>query len=155
METGLDRLVRLDELISAIRMSVQRPGYRRRLLEGLDAAPTIGTLRLLRAVEQLSGDALPSIKDVSARLAVEHSTASRGIEGAVRLGLLTKRPCAEDLRRSRVQLTERGVALLDQASARRRVMLEEVTRGWPNVDVDELVRLLHALTAGYEELEPS
>lgn len=147
------RLEQLDELIGAVRLSVQRPGYRRRLLEGLDAAPSIATLRLLRSVEQLTGEVLPSIREVSQRLAVEHSTASRAVEAAVRSGLLTKQPCAQDLRRSRVQLTDRGCALLDQASARRRAILEEATSGWPDADLVELVRLLDALNAGYDELE--
>ena len=151
--TNQDQLRALDELLSSVRLAVQRPGFRRRLLEGLAASPTIGTLRVLRAVEQLGAGGPPSIGDVSGRLAVEHSTASRAVESAVRAGLLSRRPCDQDLRRSRLELTERGVAVLEQTSARRRELLGSITRDWSDTDVDRLVQLLGALSAGYDELE--
>jgi DNA-binding MarR family transcriptional regulator len=143
----------LDEVLTAVRLAVHRPGYRQRLLRGLDIPGGITTLRLLRAVETLSRTAAPSIKDVAGRLGVEHSTASRGVDAAVRSGLLTKQSCADDLRRTRLRLSAQGRSLLRKASARRQTLLDCVTEGWPAEDVDRLVELLDALLQGFDRLE--
>jgi len=147
------QLYELDELLAAVRLAVQRPEYRRRLLQGYDVPGGITTLRLLRAVEILSASGAPSIKDVAARLAVEHSTASRGVDSAVHAGLLNKQPCADDQRRTRLALTPQGSSLLKKTSARRRELLEDITHGWHVEDISRLVELLDALRAGFDRLE--
>lgn len=147
------QLHELDDLLTAVRLAVQRPAYRRRLLRGLDIPGGISTLRMLRAVEILSGPGAPSIKDVAARLAVEHSTASRGVDAAVRSGLLTKQPCTDDQRRARLALTSQGRRVLKKTSARRRELLEDVTEGWPAEDIARLIELLDALRLGFDRLE--
>ena len=147
------QLHELDDLLAAVRLAVQRPEYRSRLLRGLDIPGGITMLRLLRAVETFSSSGAPSIKDVAARLAVEHSTASRGVDFAVRSGLLSKQPCVDDLRRARLGLTSRGRTLLEQSSTRRRELLEEVTEGWSADDIAEMIKLLDALRAGFDRLE--
>src|SRR5665647_100105 len=149
------RLYDLDELLAAVRMALQRPEYRRKLLGGLDVPGGITTVRLLRAVEVLSVDEAPSITDIAAQLAVEHSTASRSVDAAVRNGLLSKHACAEDLRRTRIELTSRGRSLLMKTSARRRELLGQVTNGWSSVEIDRLVELLDALREGFDRLERS
>lgn len=149
------RLHDLDELLANVRVALQRPTYRLKLLSGLDVPGGISTLRLLRAVEFLSLEAAPSIGDVATRLAVEHSTASRSVDGAVRSGLLSKRACTQDLRRTRLDLTSQGRTLLKKASARRRELLGDVTQGWDADDIDHLVDLLDALRQGFDRLEGS
>lgn len=148
-------LQHLDDLLAALRLAVQRPEYRRRMLQGLNVPGGITTLRLLRAVEVLCDYGAPSIKDVAARLAVEHSTASRGVEGAVRSGLLRKKPCRDDLRRTRLALTAKGRTLLRKAASRRRELLHEVTEDWQADDVNHLVGLLDALKQGFDRMERS
>lgn len=143
----------LDELLAATRRAVQRPGYRWRLLHGIDLPGGIATLRLLRAVELLGIQGEPSIKDVAARLGIEHSTASRAVDQAVRNGLLTKRGCADDLRRARLTLSASGRAVLAKASTRRRDLLESITEGWSEQDVSRLVQLLQTLLEGFDRLE--
>lgn len=143
----------LDELLASVRRAVQRPGYRGRLMRGLDLPGGIATLRLLRAVELLGGQGAPSIKDVAARLGIEHSTASRAVDTAVRAGLLTKRGSTDDQRRAQVALSATGKAELAKASRRRRELLECVTAGWAAEDVSRLVRLLHTLLEGFDRLE--
>jgi DNA-binding MarR family transcriptional regulator len=150
---GAHRLHELDDLLTAVRLAVQRPEYRRRLLRGLDIPGGVSTLRLLRAVEVLSSSGAPSIKDVAVRLAVEHSTASRAVDSALRLGLLSKQPCVDDLRRTRLALTSQGRTLLKQSAERRREVLEEVTEGWAVEDMTRLIGLLDALRSGFDRLE--
>lgn len=147
------RLQHLDDLLSALRLAVQRPGYRRRLLQDLDVPGGITGLRLLRAVQALSGDGSPSIKDVAGRLAVEHSTASRGVDSAVRDGSLRKQPCSEDQRRTRLELTPAGTELLERTADRRGQIPGTVTEHWDEGDLARLVELLAALKDGYDRLE--
>ena len=115
-----DPLTALDDLLVAVRLVAQRPGYRRRLLAGLEIPGGVTTIRLLRAVEAHSVGPTPSIGDIATRLAVEHSTASRSVDAAVKNGLLSKHSCKEDLRRTRLELTARGRSVLSKTSARRK-----------------------------------
>ena len=132
---------------------MQRPGHRRRLLLGLEIPGGITTVRVLRAVETHYADASPSIGDIAARLAVEHSTASRSVDAAVRHGLLSKHTCEQDMRRTRLKLTARGRSVLSKTSARRRELLGTVTEGWSDQDLARLITLLDALLAGFDRLE--
>ena len=151
----VQRLHDLDDRLASVRVAIQRPEYRRRLLSGLDIPGGITTLRLLRAVQRLGVEEAPSIRDVATRLAVEHSTASRSVDTAVKAGLLKREACEEDLRRTRLSLTARGRSLLKKGSARRRELLASVTDGWPSEDIDRLVELLDALRLGFDRLERS
>jgi DNA-binding MarR family transcriptional regulator len=149
------RLSELDALLTRVRAAIQRPGYRRRILSGLDVPGGISTLRSLRAVEVLSRSRDPSIGDVATRMAVEHSTASRNVDAAAKAGLLSRRPCKEDLRRTLLELTPKGKALLKDTSSRRRALIGEVTEGWTAADIERLVELLDALCRGLDALETS
>jgi DNA-binding MarR family transcriptional regulator len=148
-----ETLSQLDDLLMRVRVATQRPEYRRRLLDGFEIPGGISTLRLLRAVEALEVDAAPSIRDVASRLALEHSTVSRLVEVAVRSGFLTKQPCEQDLRRALLTLTEEGRTLLDRSSRRRCELVAQVTDGWTDDQLDQLVQQLGLLCEGFDELE--
>lgn len=151
--TNAKRLQELDELLSRVRTAIQRPGYRGRILTGLDVPGGVSTLRTLRVVATASVDGDPSIKEVATRLGVEQSTASRNVDTAVRAGLLRKRVCDRDQRRSRLRLTPAGETLLGTTSERRRALLADLVSDWPEEDVDDLVRLLGGLCRGLDDLE--
>ena len=152
-EHPTETLTQLDDLLMRVRVATQRPKYRRRLLDGFDIPGGISMLRLLRAVEALEANAAPSIGDVATRLVLEHSTVSRLVEVAVRSGFLTKHPCEQDLRRARLRLTSRGRTLLRRSSRRRRELVAHITEGWPEDELDQLVRRLQLLCQGFDELE--
>lgn len=143
----------LDEALVAIRQAQQRPGYRRRLLDGLSRDVDLATLRLLRVVQR--ADAPPTIGTVADTLAIDPSTASRVVDRAVATGDLERRACTTDRRKARLRLTDAGQAVLDEATAHRRALLAEVTDTWDAGDLDRLVDLLHALSSGFERLETS
>lgn len=147
------RLHELDDLLARVRRVIQRPEYRRRLLEGLDVPGGITMLRLLRAVDVASSEGAPSIKEVATRLALEQSTTSRSVDMAVRANLLIKDACDQDLRRALLRLTPQARALLDETSARRRDLLGSMTEGWPESDIDRLVELLGLLCDGFDAIE--
>src|SRR5690625_4672042 len=151
--TSATQLHALDDLVSRGRTAIQRPGYRRRVLADIDVPGGVSTLRTLRVVATLAADGDPSIKEVAARLGVEHSTASRSVDTAVRAELLRKRACDTDQRRARVILTDEGQAILDAATEQRRDLVGDIVADWPPHDVDDLVRLLSMLCHGLDELE--
>lgn len=151
--SSADRLSELDDLLARVRVATQRPGYRRRLLEGLDVPGGIPTLKLLRAVEALEEGGAPSIRDVASRLALEHSTVSRAVDVAVRADLLSKQPCDRDLRRALLTLTRKGRTLLARSSEHRQALLAQVTTGWRDAELHDLVRLLDVLCEEFDRLE--
>jgi DNA-binding MarR family transcriptional regulator len=143
----------LDDALVALRRVQLRPGYRARLLEGLPGRVELATLRLLRTVQRHDG--APSIGEVAEVLIIDPSTASRVVDRAVGSGLLERRACTDDRRRARLHLTPTGSELLDRATDRRRELLAEVTTDWSEDELDLLVRQLHALIEGFDQLEGS
>jgi DNA-binding MarR family transcriptional regulator len=155
MAPRVDRLQELDDLLSNLRVAVQRPKYRRELFRGLDFQGGVAAVRLLRAVDILSEDNPPSVRDLATRLAVRHSTASRGVDTVVKQKLLIKRTSSEDHRRLRLELTDEGNQLMGELSQRRRRLLSQVTAGWDGDKLDTLVELLADLSAGFDLFERS
>lgn len=149
------RLLELDESLARVRGAIQRPEYRRRLLRGIDVPGGVTTVRLLHAIAVLSETQAPSIGEVATRLAVEPSTASRSIDAVARSGLISKHSCARDSRRARLVLTAQGQAVLEEAVARRRELLSQVTDGWTAAEINRLVELLDRLCQGFDALETS
>ena len=141
----------LDELLTRIHVARQRPGWRRRLLDGTSPVTNVSTLRVLRAVEQcqqVGGGT--SIRDVAEYMGVEHSTASRSVAAVVAAGLLTKTSAADDQRRCALVLTDVGRTALGTVTGRRRELVAETIADWPDADVDMLVALLDRLTERFE-----
>lgn len=142
----------LDEAILRFRVATQRPAYARAILDGLGFDGGVASLRVLRAVARLTAaEGGPSIRRVASELGVEHSTASRLVDGLDRAGLLEKRGCGEDRRQTRLRLTARGRSVLDRATARRRELVAELTASWSAEDRDTLTRLLERLAAVFDE----
>lgn len=133
----------LDDAVHHVRLALQRPAYARRMLRGLAFDGGMASLRVLRAVEQ-SRDA-PSIRHIATALGVEHSTASRLVDGLVRSGLVEKSPSATDQRQTLLSLTRDGESVLDEATVRRQQLMTEATRGWDDADVHTLAQLLQRL----------
>lgn len=145
------RYNQLDELLVRVHTLRQRPGWRRRLIDGSGAVPSLSTLRVLRAVEQREqAEQGASIRDVADYMAVEHSTASRTVTHAVAAGFLTKTLAAEDQRRCVVVLTEHGRNALAEVTERRRELVAQTVADWPAGDVDNLVGLLQRLVDDFE-----
>lgn len=146
-----DSLDELDDALVAVRRVLQRPAYRRLLMARLGDDESLGTIRIVRAVERV-GD-LCSVGDVAELLAIDPSTASRSVENAVARGYLARQACAQDRRKARLRITEPGRALLGRMTAVRRELLAEVTDGWAPEDLTGLVDQLRRLLDGFEKLE--
>lgn len=138
------RLDALDDALVGLRRAQQQPAYRRALLAGIDADIELATVRVLRAVQRAGSP--PSIGDVAERLVVDASTASRFVDRAVSDGWLVRRACADDRRRTRLELTPAGARVLDRVTAQRRRILAQLTHDLEPEDVDRFVELLSLLT---------
>lgn len=144
-------LIGLDHALLEVRRLVNRPGYRRRLLDPLGRRIELSTVRVLHAVEQAPRP--PSIGEVATILTIDPSTASRLIDQRVADGLLERSPDPEDGRRVVLRLTRAGAALVEEVAASRRAMLTEVTAGWTADDRRVLEHLLTRLVDGFRRLE--
>jgi DNA-binding MarR family transcriptional regulator len=141
----------LDESLLRLRRVFQRPGYRKRLLEGLSSDIELATLRMLRAVQR--SDRAPSVGGVADALMIDPSTASRVVDGAAEAELLDRRACTDDRRKARLHLTAQGQRVLEEVTARRRQLLAQVTADWNPDELHKLIGLLSTLQAGFDQLE--
>lgn len=73
---------------------------------------------------------------------VEHSTASRLVDRAVRAGLIVRAPSASDARRIALVLSPQGRDLRERSVVFRTSWLAGVLDGWSENDVADLARLL-------------
>ncbi len=144
-------LDRLDETLVELRRVLQRPGYRRAVLGGLETDVELGTLRLLRVVQR-SREA-PTIGEAAEVLVIDPSTASRVVDRAAAAGYLQRRPCNDDRRRSRLSLTVAGEELLAEVTARRRAVLVDATTGLSDAELTTLLGLLERLLDGFDAVE--
>lgn len=144
----------LDDLLVQINAARQWPAYRRRLLEGISVLDGIGGLRVLRALER---HAKPhehaTVRDVATVMGIGRSAASRAVDEVCRRGLVDKNLRTDDLRMTRLSLTECGRRVLEQADENRQRLLAVATAGWSPAEVTELTTLLTKLLAGYEAIE--
>jgi DNA-binding MarR family transcriptional regulator len=89
---------------------------------------THGQHQLLLAIRGHRGDAGPTIGDVAESLVVKHHTASELVDRTQALGLVRRYRDADDNRRVRLALTDKGTEVLGELTA---VHLEELRRLGP------------------------
>jgi DNA-binding MarR family transcriptional regulator len=116
------------------------------------AAVTASTVLVVDACARADGEV--SVGEVARVLGVEHSTASRLVERAVRGGFVVRGPSAADARRVALTLTPAGAALQERAVAFRVRRLGQVVGGWRADDVLALAGLLERFAAGAAEAGP-
>jgi DNA-binding MarR family transcriptional regulator len=149
-------LAQLDELILRLVRTVRRPGYRDRILRGVERIPAADALRVLRSIEVREGRGeAPSIRDVAADLEVEQSTASRAVTALVDRGLIGRGAHADDARRVRLSLTDDGREALAKATANRIDVVAEVVEGWPDSELVAFAGLLERFVERYEGIDES
>lgn len=92
-----------------------------------------------------------TVSVVAERLAIDPSTASRLVAEAIRDGYLARAPSPVDARRVRLELTEAGRALNEDARRHQRAVFDRVTRGWSDRERREFARLFVKFAAAVEE----
>jgi DNA-binding MarR family transcriptional regulator len=136
----------LDKAFRRLRRTMVRPPA------GLVPVPALGRqldlakIFACEAVAELSATmATVSVKDVAASLELEHSTVSRLLGEIEDDGLVTRGVDAADRRRTTLELTELGRAVVADATSVSRFFTRIMLAEWPREDVEQLVTLLGRL----------
>jgi DNA-binding MarR family transcriptional regulator len=88
---------------------------------------------------------------VASRLGIDPSTASRLVMETINAGYLSRATSQADSRRLRLELTDAGRELVEEAHHYQRVVFEYVTREWSEQERQEFARLLLRFVASITE----
>jgi DNA-binding MarR family transcriptional regulator len=88
---------------------------------------------------------------VAERLAIDPSTASRLVAETMNAGYLSRAISQTDSRRIRLELTEAGRELVENAHHYQRTVFEQVTGDWSEDERQEFARLLIKFVASFAE----
>ncbi len=144
-------LERLDVAFGRLRRLWESPALKRRFVAGMGLAIDPGVVRTLRAVGHC-GEYV-GVREVAAALGVDNSTASRLVDQAVVAGYLRRDSSPRDRRRAVLSITASGAEVLERAVRVREELLAELTRGWPDDDLNTLADLLERLADSVASLE--
>lgn len=142
-----------DALVDAIDRSFRR--LRKTMIKppaGAVPVPSLGhplefaKIAACDAIDELAEtSAVVSVKDVAAVLDLEHSTVSRLLSEIEDDGLLVRGEHPQDRRRTTVQLTDLGRAVVADATTMTRFFTRALLAEWPVEDVESLSRLIGRL----------
>ena len=140
--TGEPTIQRVDLALIRMRRLMESSTVRRKFYARLGAPVDHSTIVVLRAILAESADEPASVGDVAHRLMVDASTASRLVDQVVKAGYVERSNCDTDRRRTRLEVTADGDALLNNAAAIRTEMISEWVADWPGDDLHQLADLL-------------
>jgi DNA-binding MarR family transcriptional regulator len=92
------------------------------------------------------------VSELAASTGLDASTASRHVRQLEAAGYLARSGDPDDRRASRVQLTRRGRAVLDQAMRARAALVDRAIADWPGEDRATLATLMTRLADSLERL---
>ena len=144
----------IDDQLLRLRQAQSRGEYRARILTGVPHVGSVGSLRVLRAIERAEAEGRsPSIREVAAEVGIEQSTASRAVNETDRRGLTVRQACESDQRRVLLTLTDEGRAAADRATQNRRDIVAEALAGWSPDDVKTLDTLFSRFVGALSEVD--
>ncbi len=97
-------------------------------------------LRLLEALASAPGSL--TVSELADRVGVDQPRASRLVQQSVELGLVRREADPDDARRTRIALTEQGVAIVRSFRGDRRDAVEQALAAFSVAERAELARLL-------------
>lgn len=140
-------VARLDHVFLKIRRAVAHP-------DALDLpAPSLGRtvdaakVLACTAIAELQESGAPTVSAVAEALGLEHSTASRLLTESESEGLLVRGQDPADRRRTVVELTADGKALVADSTQIRRWLLCGVLTDWGTGDIERMAELLERFEA--------
>ncbi len=136
----------LDRTIRRLRRSMIKPPAMLVPVPSLGRQVDIAKIFACDAVEELSSaGGSVTVKDVASSLDLEHSTVSRLLSEAETEGFLTRGTDPDARRRTTVELTEVGHAVVSDANAMTRFFTRLLLADWERDDLEQLTRLLGKL----------
>ncbi|WP_198010793.1 MarR family winged helix-turn-helix transcriptional regulator [Kaistia granuli] len=139
-----DGIELIDAALGRIRRSMARQSLGRRVLADLGADIDPSLVEVLHAIAGGSANSpdVVSIGVVAQEMGVDPSQASRLVREAVAAGLVGRVASPDDARRSALQLTELGAALVASSRNYKHALLLEHFRDWSEQDLSDFARLL-------------
>ena len=107
---------------------------------------------MMFVLHQVSGRGPLRVSDLAAAMGLDVSTASRHVRQLEDGGFLARTGDPNDRRASRVRLTRRGRAALDQAMRARGTLVDRATADWPEDDRATLTTLMTRLAESLDRL---
>lgn len=142
-ERSVDDLV--GALLTASRVLV---GVSARSLAEVEETVSVSQFRTLVV---LAGHGDTRLNDLASRLAVGASTALRAVDRLVAAGLVHRRENPANRREVVISLTERGGAVVDEVTGRRRTAIAAIVQQMPRELAPRLVEALTAFAAAADE----
>lgn len=114
--------------------------------------PRLGGPARLRLLEALAAASAPlSVSEIGAAVGVDQPRASRLVQQAVEMGLVRREADPGDARRTRVALTENGLAMVRGFRGERRTAVDSALGGFTAAERAELARLLTKLADSWPQ----
>jgi DNA-binding MarR family transcriptional regulator len=145
-------LERLDDALLRLRRLWSTPPPSLVLESGDGTQVTLSSVLVVEACARGGGEV--GVGDVARFLEVEHSTASRLVDRAVRAGLVTRGPSAADARRVALTLTASGEQVRERAVGFRLAWLGRVVGGWSGPELAALAEGLSRFADAVTEVGP-
>jgi len=155
---SLEDLARLDRAFLRLRRLIFRPDTQSIPIPSLgrtvDLAKVMACVAIAEGPEIMGLAHAPTVKDIATILELEHSTASRMLTEAEVDGLVVRSTDPTDRRRTIVELTDDGRALLADSQRIRTWAIGGVLSEWDPSEVEQLSTLLEKLVATFNERMP-
>lgn len=91
---------------------------------------------------RLADEGAQRLGALASAFGLDPSTITRQVQALEKANLVHRRPDDDDRRASILDLTDEGREVLEHTRSYRRERLDEILRGWPESDRQELARLL-------------
>jgi DNA-binding MarR family transcriptional regulator len=107
---------------------------------------------MMYLLHHVQGRGSPRVSELAACMGLDASTASRHVRRLEDAGYLTRAGDPDDRRASRVRLTRRGRAALEQAMRAKAALVDRAIADWPDEDRDTLTTLTTRLADSLDRL---
>ena len=145
-------LARLDHSLMSLRHILVRPVTTGLPIPSLGRSVDFAKVAACEAVAQSAASSVsPSVKNLASLLHLDHSTMSRVLADAESEGLVVRATDESDRRRTVVELTTDGSALVDDGVALRTWFMGQLLQDWSEGDVTLLTDLLERAVATFDE----
>ena len=153
-----DRALTLDAIIQTWRRRVQKRELGRMALRELDLPLDLPQLDVLIAIwgpsnEFGSDDTETMVSTIATRLGIDPSRASRLVSDLIERGFVKRAVSQQDARRTVVELTDQGQAVVDAVRTIKFMILGEFMSGWTLDEIDTFIPLLERFAHWSDQAE--
>ena len=152
------KALEIDAIVQTWRRRVQKRELGRMALRELDLPLDLPKLDVLIAIWAPSNefgrdDAETMVSTIATRLGIDPSRASRLVSDLIAEGFVKRAVSQQDARRTVVELTERGQAVVDSVRTLKYLVLGEYLSGWTMEEIETFLPLLERYAVWADQSE--